>query len=166
MARKSSSAGLFARVIPIIFLVIMMWLVISTVSFAFKAFYSYLAIPLLIIALVLNYSVVTDHISGLLRDIKNDTGKGLLKAAGNLVFYPFVFGYLAMKAWGMRALGKKRPSVKEQREKKSKKGDYIKYEEVKKDDDDFLELEDIDKPKVKVKQTRDSSNNDYDDLFA
>lgn len=165
MAKNRSSAGLFAKVIPIIFLVAMMWLVVSTVSFAFKLFYSYLAIPLLIIALFLNYSVVTDHINSLMRGIKEDAGKGLIKLVGNVVFYPFVFAFLAMKAWGKRALGSKRPSVKEQKGKDGKKGEYIKYEEVEKED--FLELEDIDKPKpkVKVKQSRETGN-DYDDLFA
>lgn len=145
----------------------MAWLVISTVSFAVKVFYSFLAIPLLIIALFLNYSVVTDHISSLINGLKEDTGKGLLKLVGNVVFYPFVFGYLALKAWTSRTLGSKRPSVKDQRKKKEdKKGDYIKYEEVEKED--FLELEDIDKPKArtKVKQTRSNSNNDYEDLFS
>ena len=162
MAANKSSASLFAKIVPLLFFMVMIWLIISTVSFAFKAFYSFLAIPLLLIALFLNYSVVTDYISKLFQDIKEDTGKGVIKLIGNVVFYPFVFGYLALKAYGKRAIRSKRPSVKNQKEK----GDYIKYEEV--DDEDFLELEDIDKPKpkskVKVKQNR--TDNDYDDMFS
>ncbi len=162
MATNKSSAGLFTKIIPLLFFVVMIWLIISTVSFAVKAFYSFLAIPLLLIALFLNYSVVTDYVSKLMQDIRNDTGKGIIKLLGNVVFYPFVFGYLALKAYGKRALGSKRPSVKEQ--KKSDKGDYIKYEEV--DDEDFLELEDIDKPKSKVKVKQTKSGDDYEDLFT
>lgn len=167
MTTKRNSASLIAKIIPLLFLAVMVWLVVSTVGLAFKIFYSYLAIPLLVMALVLNYSVVTDHISSLMQGLREDTGKGLIKLAGNLVFYPFVFGFLALKAWGKRALGSKRPSVKEQKGKQSSKGDYIKYEEV--EEDDFLELEDIDKPKTKVKVKAQQTKNDtgdYDDLFA
>lgn len=162
MAANKSSASLFAKIIPLLFFVVMIWLIVSTVSFAFKAFYSFLALPLLLIALFLNYSVVTDYVSKLFQDIKDDAGKGIIKLIGNVVFYPFVFGYLALKAYGKRAVGAKRPSVKKQKE--TKKGDYIKYEEV--DNEDFLELEDIDKPKSKVKVKQTKSNNDYDDLFT
>jgi len=164
MSIKKSAAGTFARIIPILFFVVMAWLVVSTVSLVAKIFYGYLALPLLIIALVLNYSVVTDFFVGLFKDLKEDTGKGLLKVGATIVGYPFVFGYLALKAWTKRALGSKRKSVKEQ-----KKGDYIKYEEVE-DEDDFLELEDIDKAKQRVKEkivVQESKTKDdgYDNLF-
>jgi len=167
MAKKTNSAGMIARFIPLLFFVVMIWFLISTVSLVVKVLYSYLAIPLLLIALFLNYSVVTDYFSGLMREIKEDTGKGLIKTAASIAGYPFVFAYLALKAWTKRALGSKRPSVKDQKSKgkDDSKGDYIKYEEV--EEDDFLELEDIDKKKVKVKQTQSKTNdNDYDDLFA
>lgn len=152
---------MMARVLPLLFFVIMIWVLITVVSTAVKLLYGYMAIPLLIIALVLNYSVVTDFFSGLIKDIKEDTGKGLIKALLVAAGYPFVFGYLAAKAWMKRTLGTKRPSAKKE------EGDYIKYEEVE-EDEDFLELEDIDKQKQKVKQTQTRSNddNDYDDLFA
>lgn len=160
MSQNRSSAGLFARIIPLLFFVVMIWVLVAAVSTAVKILYSWLAIPLLVIALFLNYSVVTDFFGGLIQEIKEDTGKGLLKAGATAIGYPFVFAYLALKAWTKRALGSKRPSVKETKE--SKKGDYIKYEEVEKDD--FLDLEDLDKMKEKVKQT--NSNNEYDDLFS
>lgn len=170
MAKQRHTAGMLARVLPLLFFVVMLWVLFTVVSTAVKLLYGYLAIPLLIIALVLNYSVVTEFFSGLIREIKEDTGKGLVKAALTAVGYPFVFGYLAVKAWMKRTLGSKRPSAKAQKAKeKEKKGDYLKYEEVEKEED-FLELEDIDKvkAKTKVKQTRSASknDNDYDDLFA
>ncbi len=164
MTTKRTSAGMFARFIPLLFFVVMIWFLISTVSLVVKVLYSYLAIPLLLIALFLNYSVVTDYFTGLMREIREDTGKGLIKTAASIAGYPFVFAYLALKAWTKRALGSKRPSVKDQKAKgKDEKGEYIKYKEV--EEEDFLELEDIDK-KVKVKQTQAKNDNDYDDLFA
>jgi len=166
MAKQRNNAGMMVRIIPLLFFVIMAWVVIGVVSTAVKLLYGYLAFPLLVLALILNYSVVTDFFGGLIKDIKEDTGKGLLKAGATALGYPFVFAYLAFKAWMKRSLGSKRPSVKDQRKKS--KGDYIKYEEVD-DSDDFLELEDVDKAqeKIKVKQTQTkSSDNDYDDLFA
>ncbi len=169
MTQQRKNASMMVKIIPLLFFVIMAWVVIGVVSTAVKLLYGYLAFPLLILALILNYSVVTDFFGGLIRDIKEDTGKGLIKAGATALGYPFVFAYLAFKAWMKRSLGSKRPSVKEQRASKKKKdGDYIKYEEVE-DSEDFLELEDIDKAqkKVKVKQTQTkSTDNDYDDLFA
>jgi len=165
MARQKKQASILVRVIPLLFFIVMAWVVIGVVSTTVKLLYGYLALPLLVLALFLNYSVVTDFFGGLIKDIKEDTGKGLLKAGATALGYPFVFAYLAFKAWMKRSLGSKRPSVKEQ--KKKDKGDYIKYEEV--EEDDFLELEDIDKAqeKVKVKQTQTkATDNDYDDLFA
>jgi len=162
MAQQKNNAGLFVRVIPLLFFAVMAFVLITVVSTTVKLLYGYLAIPLLLIALFLNFSVVTDFISGLAGDIKKDPGKGLIKAALAAAGYPFVFAYLAAKAYMKRTLGGKREAQKEE-----KKGDYIKYEEVE-EEEDFLELEDIDKVKVKEKQTRSASNNDndYDDLFA
>jgi len=164
MARPKKNGSIMVRVVPLLFFVVMAWVVISVVSTTVKLLYGYLALPLLVLALILNYSVVTDFVAGLAKEIKEDTGKGLIKAAAAALGYPFVFAYLALKAWMKRTLGTKRPSVKEQK----KKGDYIKYEEVEVEED-FLELEDIDKAneKIKVKQTETkSTDTDYDDLFA
>jgi len=162
MSAQRNNAGLFARFIPVLFLVVMLYILIAAVSTVVKVLYSWLAIPLLIIALVLNYSVVTDFFAGLIQDIKEDTGKGLLKAAATAVGYPFVFAYLALKAWTKRTLGSKRPSVNDRRKAKE---EYVKYEEV--EEDDFLDLEDLDKghERIKVKQTHTKKDNDYEDLF-
>ena len=168
MSKSTNRAGIFTKVVPLLFFVVMIWVLLTVVSTAVKLLYGYLAIPLLLIALFLNYSVVTDYFTGLFRDIREDTGKGLIKAAATAVGYPFVFGYLALKAYTKRALGSNRPSVKDQRKQKTKdKGDYVKYEEVD-DNEDFLDLEDLDKAhaKQKVKSTQHKSNNDYEDLFS
>lgn len=163
MSQNRSSVGFFARFIPFIFLIIMVWLLVSAVSMVVKIFYSWLALPLLLMALFLNYSVVTEFFGKLVQGIKEDTGKGLLKAAGVAVGYPFVFGYLALKAWTKRTLGSQRPSVKETKE--SEKGDYIKYKEVE-ENEDFLDLEDLNKAQEPIKQSRSKDGNEYDDLFA
>jgi len=81
MAKQRNTAGMLARVLPLLFFVVMLWVLFTVVSTAVKLLYGYLAIPLLLIAIVLNYSVVTEFFSGLIREIKEDTGKGLVKAA-------------------------------------------------------------------------------------
>jgi len=89
--------------------------------------------------------------------IRKDTGKGILVAAGSIIGYPFVSAWLALKAYTTRNKIKKQKGD-------PKKEDYIKYEEVE-EDEDFLELEDIDKVREKQAQPQARNDNDYEDLF-
>jgi len=160
MARQQKSRSPFAGIIIFAFIAFMIYIIFTMVTGVISILYSYLALPLLLIALFLNHRVVTDYVGWIWKTIKEDTGKGLLYAAGSVVGYPFVAAWLAMKAYAKRTLGSSRTAEATE----DKKGEYIKYEEVEKDSEDFLDLEDLDKHnKVKEKLTR--SDNDYDDLF-
>jgi len=139
MANRQSVSPI-AGVIGFLFLAMMIWMAISAVKGIFTLL-SWIAIPLFIIALVLNYKVVTDYIGWIWRTIKTDPLKGVLYGVGSVIGYPVVSAYLAFKAFISRKIGNKNTQQKG-------KGDYIKYEEVK-EDDDFLELEDLDKVKEK-----------------
>lgn len=157
MARQKKSRSPIAGIIVFVFIAFMLYLLVSMVTSVVSILYSYVALPLLLLALFLNHRVVTDYIGWLWKTIKEDTGKGLLYTAGSIVGYPFVAAWLAMKAYAKRTWGSKRKA------KDDKKGEYIKYEEVEEESEDFLDLEDLDKHQVKEKQTR--SGNEYDDLF-
>lgn len=158
MARQQKSRSPFAGIVIFAFIAFMLYIIVTMVTGVVSILYSYLALPLLLIALFLNYNVVTDYIGWIWKTIKEDTGKGLLYAAGSIVGYPFVAAWLAMKAYLKRSVGSKR--TKEGK----KKGEYIKYEEVQDESEDFLDLEDLDKHQVKEKQSR--SGNEYDDMFS
>lgn len=152
MAIKRKSVSPIAGIIGFLFLAMMIWMAISAVKGIFTLL-SWIAIPLFVIALVLNYRVVTDYIGWIWSTMKADPLKGVLYGVGSVIGYPVVSAYLAFKAYISRKLNKKNTP--------KGKGDYIKYEEV--EEDDFLELEDLDK--VKEKQIEQPPANKYDDLF-
>lgn len=159
---KRNSAGTIGGVVFLLFMVVVGWLIFSAVKGIFSLL-AFAAPIFLIMALVLNHTVVTDYFRKLIKTLKEDTGKGLIYVAGTVIGYPFVAAWLAFKAYTKRTLGSKKTSAS-----KNDKEDYIKYEEV--DDgseDDFLELPDLEE----VKQTRspgsgNTKDNSYDDLFT
>jgi len=153
MANKKSSAGMIGGIIFLLFMFVMIWVVFKAVSGVFWIL-SIVAPILLIFALFMNHTVVTDYVKWLFKLLKEDTGKGLLYTLGTIVGYPLVAAFLAMKAYTKRTLGSKRKP-------KEESGDYIKYEEVE-ENEDFLELEDLEE----VKQKQSSGDNSYDDLFT
>lgn len=155
--RRSSSSPL-AGIIGLGLMLLMIWLAITAVKGVFSIL-SFFAIPLFIIAMILNFRVLPDYVSWVAGKIKQDPLKGILIAGGSLVGYPLVAAWLAFKAYTTRKFGKGK-KVKEE-----KKGEYVKYEEVE-EDEDFLELEDIDKVRQKRPQAQpQAKENDYDDLF-
>jgi len=157
MANQRSSSPV-AGIIALAMMALFAFLAYKLVSGIF-AILSFLAIPLFVLALILNYRVVPDYFNWVMNWIRKDTVKGLVIAGGSIIGYPFVSAFLAMKAYTTRNKIKKQKG-------NPKKGEYVKYEEVDQvEEDDFLDLEDLDdiKPKQKAPQTR--SNNDYDNLF-
>lgn len=154
MANNRQSVNPMAGIIAFLFIAMMIWIAVSAVKGVFVIL-SWLALPLFVIALVLNYRVVTNYIGWIWQTIKKDPLRGSLYGIGSVLGYPFVSAYLAFKAYTSRKFGKGKPKDG------TSKGDYIKYEEV--EEDDFLELEDLDK--LKEKQIEKRSNNEYDDLF-
>lgn len=164
----SSKAGPLAGILGLLFVAFMAFMVFSAVKGVFSIL-SMVAIPLFVLAMILDFSTVKNYFSWVANLFKKDLLKGILAGAGTYLGFPLVSAYLAFKAFSSRQLKK----VRQQHATKKKDGEeYIKYEEVKnqeqEDEDDFLELEDLDKPKrQKVKQTQSrNKDNDYDDLFA
>ncbi len=157
MANRQSKAGTIGGVVFLLFMFVMIWVIFKAVSGIFWIL-SVIAPIMLIFALFMNHTVVTDYVRWLFKLLKEDTGKGLLFTLGTFIGYPLVAAYLALKAYTKRSLGSKR-NPKE----KDKEGDYIKYEEVQEKEEDFLDLGDLDKTPQKQAQTRD---NTYDDLFS
>lgn len=167
MAKQNrSSAGPMVGIVGLVIMLIMGFVVFNMIKGAF-AILSFLAVPLFILALVLNYSVVTDYFHWVMSNIKKEPVKGIAIAGASVLGYPVVAAWLAFKAYTTKKFGKGKKT--KTAAKKKEDGEYLKYEEVAVDEDDFLELEDLDKPKSrqKVKQTRGKTpDNDYEDLFS
>ncbi|MBT8232489.1 MAG: hypothetical protein HKO66_14990 [Saprospiraceae bacterium] len=153
MKQRRKSVSPIAGVVAFAFIAIMIFIAVSAVKGVF-AILSWLALPLIVLALVFNYNVILDYLNWIWQTGKRDPVKGLMYGLGSAVFYPFVTAYLAVKAFATRKW------ARDDRQKKKVKGDYIKYEEV---EDDFLELPDLNK--VKEKQPQKPSGNQYDDMF-
>jgi len=158
MIFRRESGNPFFGILIVLFLFMMVWFAITAVRGIFMLL-SWLALPLFILALVLNHKVVVEYVSWLWRMIKRDTVKGLVFTGLSLVGYPFVSAYLAFKALSNYRL--------KNSDEDDLKGEYIKYREVKvtdeDDDEDFLELPELDVVK-KERNEVDGSNN-YDDMF-
>lgn len=155
--RQNSSGSPIAGIIALLFMAMIAWLAIKAVTGVFSIL-AMLAIPLFVLALILNYRVVPEYFNWVISKIRQDTVKGLLIAGGSIVGYPLVSAWLALKAYTTRKKIKKQKG-------NPKKGEYVKYEEVEEvEEEDFLELDDLDKVKQKEKSTQ-SRTNDYDNLF-
>lgn len=161
----SRKAGPMAGILGILFLALMAWLVWSAVSSVFSIL-GMIAVPLFVLAMFLNFTTVKEYFGWVVNNVKADPIKGIAIAVGSYLLFPLVSAWLVFKAYGARQLGK----MRQQKATNKKEGeDYIKYEEVQENEDDFLELEDLDKPKrrTKVKQTQTrTDDNKYDDLFS
>lgn len=119
---------------------------------------SWLALPLFIMALILNYQVVIDYFKWLWKLLREDTIKGVIYSGLSLIAYPVVTAYLAVKAFANNRWSNPKAQGT------TKKGEYLTYEEVEEveEEDDFLDLPDLDE----LKQKPDGNNgNKYDDMF-
>jgi hypothetical protein len=113
------------------------------------------ALPIFIATLVIDHNVVIDYFKFMFKLLKENTLMGVVAVVVTFFAYPFVAGYLFLKALGKRQLQKMTNHVKKEQTT------FADYEEVKEDDQDFLELPA--KPKAQPQpQTR---RNDYDDMF-
>lgn len=128
---------------------------------------SALAIPIaviaIIIAAVIDYTVITDYFKYIIDLVKRKPVRGIGLGVLTVFAFPLVFSFLAFKAY-MR--NKIKTMVGGDGEAVAQKEEFTEYEEV---EEDFLELEDIDRAQPQSEpQTRrrdDSSTDDYEDLF-
>ncbi len=117
---------------------------------------SWVAPILLIITLIIDYKIVVNFLKYLWELLKNNTVLGIISVILVVLGYPFVCGFLLLKALGKRSIGK----VMEQAEKE--RNTYTEYEEVV-EDDSFLELPPLQKQAKQAPNPQKS--NEYDDMF-
>ena len=87
--------------------------------------------------------------------LKENTLMGVVALIVLIFAYPFVAGYLFLKALGKRQINKFSEKIK------TEQNTFADYEEVKEDETEFLELPSSPKPKAEPQ----SRSNDYDDMF-
>lgn len=119
---------------------------------------SWLALPLIIATLIIDYKVVIDYFTFILKLLKENTLMGVLAVVVTFFAYPFVTGYLFFKALAKRQVNKLVDRVQKE------KNTFADYEEVKEEEEPFLELPQIPTQK-KPTPTPQSRGNDYDDMF-
>lgn len=117
---------------------------------------SWVAPVLLILTLIIDYKVVKDFFTFIFSLLKNNPLVGILALVMIVFAYPFVAGYLFVKALGKKSIKKAIEKVE------NEKNTYTDYEEVQDEDDSFLELPPLKKKQETVKQTK---SNEYDDMF-
>jgi hypothetical protein len=148
-----SSRGPFGFLGPLLILT----LVFTMLFFVAKGVFwilNFIALPLIIITLILDHKVVLDYLNFIFKLLKENTLIGIIALLVTFFGYPFVSGYLFMKAMGKRQIKKMMDHVEKER------NTFTDYHEVK-DDDDFLHL-----PPLKEKKPQSQSrNNEYDDMF-
>ncbi len=116
---------------------------------------SWLTIPFILIALILDYTVVTDYFKYIFNLIQKRPVMGVGLGVLTIFGYPFVSAFLAFRAYMSKKISDFQNGGQTKQEK------YTEYEEV--EEDDFLELEPLEEPEI-VKSTK-GAKNDYEDLF-
>jgi hypothetical protein len=118
---------------------------------------SWVAPVLLLATLIIDHKVVLNYFSFIFKLLKENTVVGVVAVVVTFFAYPFVAGFLFLKALGARQLKKMTDRVQQET------NTYADYEEVKEEPEDFLELPQTNsKPKEPSPQQR---PNDYDDMF-
>ncbi|MEE9437995.1 MAG: hypothetical protein V3V14_03275 [Saprospiraceae bacterium] len=116
---------------------------------------SKLAIGLFIIALIMDYTVVTDYLKFVWKLLKENPIMGIIAIVLTVVGYPVVAGLLFGKALMKRQIKKVFGPLQE---KAAAEEEFTDFEEI---EDDVLEL-----PKLKkTVQQRGTTDSDYEQLF-
>lgn len=155
-----SNRSPFGGVMPLVAFVGIFVLLYFLATGIFKIV-SALAIPIAVIAFVIaaiiDFSVITDYFKYIVDLVKRKPLYGIGMGVFTFFAFPLVLSYLAVKAY-MR----KKIKTMIGGEPQTKKEEYTEYEEVE-ENEDFLELEDLNKPKPEKRAQQ--SRNDYEDLF-
>lgn len=114
---------------------------------------SWVAPVLLIITLIIDYNIVKNFFVFIWKLLNDNPVMGILAVLMVIFAYPFVAGYLFVKALGVRTIKKAIGNV--QKEQNS----YTDYEEVDDEDDSFLDLPSL---KKKPELTKQAKSNEYD----
>lgn len=146
---KNNPLGSFGAVIAMIAVLLMLFFLAKGIF----TILSWAAPVLLILALIFDYTVVTDYAKFIGKLFKENALYGILASVLTVVGYPVVSGFLFFKAFARRSLKKVIKKAEE-----AQKPKYSDYTEIK-EDEDFLELPRIQKLEEVKKE------NDYDNLF-
>ncbi len=117
---------------------------------------SWVAPVLLIITIIIDYTVVKDFFVYIWKLLKENPLMGVLAVLMVIFAYPFVAGYLFVKALGKKTIKKAMDNAQKEQ------STYTDYEEVQDEDDSFLELPPLKKKSEPEKQAKSS---EYDDMF-
>ncbi|MEM6319213.1 MAG: hypothetical protein AAF960_16190 [Bacteroidota bacterium] len=143
-----------ALIFGILFLMGMFYLA----RFVFNILY-YLSPVLLIITLIIDYKVVVNYGKWIMQVM----GKNVLLGVGLALLTIVAFPVVSLFLFGKAMLKKKVKEMTQQFEEKTQ-GEYVEYEEVSDEQEGWIELP---PPPVqrKVKPTRRSNGNEYEQLF-
>lgn len=150
--RNSSPLGSFGPIIGLVLLFVLLYFVAKGVF----TILSWVAPLLLIATAIIDYKVILDYGKFIFKLLKDNPIMGIVGIVLTVVGFPVVSGFLFFRALARRTIKSKVEQIKQQRE-----GEYTEYEEVKEDEEDFLKLPPIEKPKP---QNR-AADNEYEDLF-
>lgn len=142
--------GPFGNLVPI---AIMIFFFVSLFFLAKGIFtlLSWIAPALLIGAAILDYTVITDYFKFLGKMLKDNLIMGIVAVLLTVIGFPVVSGFLFFRAYVRKKL-KKRNQPRE--------SDFIEYEDMSRDEEDFLILPEVEKPVPAVKK-----DNKYNNLF-
>lgn len=142
---RSPFGGLFSLLLIIGLFIGVFWLASKAL-----AMLSAIAPIMLIIAAVLNYSVIIDYGKFVYNRLKSNLVFGIILVLFTIIGFPLVSAFLLYKAWKTRRFGKSEDGTNE--------SVFQEFEEV--ENEDFLELPDLDAPPKEK-----SSQNKYDQYF-
>ena len=115
---------------------------------------SYLTPILLILALIIDYTVVVNYGKMILKHLRENIGLGIVILLVTIFAYPFVAAYLAGKAFLTKRLKSYEANFNTEREE-----EFTPYEDI---TEEVLDLPPL-KEKATTKSTKDS--NEYENLF-
>jgi predicted membrane protein len=149
--RVGNNGGPFGFLVPLIILVLF-FTAIYLIAKGMFWILSYASPVLFILTLLINYRVITGYFQWIWTLLTNQLPVGLIMVLITFFGYPFVAGYLFVKALTLR-------SIKKSFEKaKTTENTYTDYEEVT-EDTSFLELPRQSKPEDERRA------NTYDEIF-
>lgn len=146
---KGNPLGSFGPVVVLILGIVLLYFIAKGIF----TLLSWLAIPLFIGALIIDYTVVTDFVKFVFKLLKENPLMGIVAIVLTAVGHSVVSAFLFFRALMRRQMKKVTDKIKQEKEP-----EFTEYEEVK-EDEDFLEL-----PEAQ-KQTSRGNSNEYDGLF-
>lgn len=141
---KSPFSGIFA-----LFAFIMFFVLLYFIAKGIFTILSYAAIPLIILAAILDYKVIVNYVKYLLNMFSRSPISAILLTAFTIIGFPLVSAFLAFRAFISRKVG----NIQEEIEREE--NTFTEFEEI---HEDFLELPDIE---IETKE----ADTEYDDLF-